>query len=65
MLQSRANDTAFLACQSFKRIIFAMVLKLNLHHHWMGYSKLMRQKQLRKALFLVLLSVSDYKRAGP
>jgi len=27
-----------------------------------GYSKLVRQKQLRKALLLVLLSVSDYKR---
>jgi len=25
------------------------------------YSKLVRQKQLRKALLLVLLSVSDYK----
>jgi len=28
----------------------------------MRYSKLMRLKQLRKALFLVLLSVSDHKR---
>ena len=27
----------------------------------MTYSKLVRQKQLRKALLLVLLSVSDYK----
>jgi len=28
-----------------------------------GYSKLAHQKQLRKLLLLVLLSVSDYKRA--
>ena len=28
----------------------------------MGYSKLVRQKQLRKALLLVLLSVNDYVR---
>jgi len=26
-----------------------------------GYSKLVRQKQLRKALLFVLLSASDYK----
>jgi len=62
MLQSRAKYTAYLACQSFQRIIFALVLKWNLHHHQLGYSKLVHQKQLRKALFLVLLSVSDYKR---
>jgi len=61
MLQSRANSTAFLACQSFQRIIFEMVLKWNLHHHQLGYSMLVRQKQLRKAL-LLLLSVSDCKR---
>jgi len=33
-----------------------MVLK------WMGYSKLVRQKRLRKALIPVLLLVIDYKR---
>jgi len=38
---------AYLACQSFQRRIFAMVLKWNLHHHQLGYSKLVRQKQLR------------------
>ena len=38
-----------------------MVLKWSLHHHQVTYSKLVRQKHLRKALLLVLLSVSDYK----
>ena len=46
----------------FTARIFAMVLKWNLHHHQLGYSKLVRQKLLRKALLLVLLSTSDYKR---
>ena len=56
------THTAFLACQSFHRRIFAMVLKWNLHHHQLGYSKLVRQKLLRKALLVVLLSASDYNR---
>jgi len=29
---------------------FAKVLKWSLYNHWVGYSKLVRQKQLRKAL---------------
>jgi len=53
MLQSRAKYTAFSACQSFQRIIFAMVLNRNFHHRQMGYSKLVCQKQLRKVLLLV------------
>ena len=39
-----------------------MGLKLNFHHHSVRYSRLVPQKQLRKALLFVLLSVSDYKR---
>jgi len=43
---------------------FAMVLKWSFHHQWVGYRKLqVHQKQLRKTLLLVLLSVSDCKRA--
>jgi len=39
-----------------------MILKLSLHHHRLGYSKLVRQKQLRKALRLVSGLGSEYKR---
>jgi len=33
-----------------------MGLKLSLHYQWVRFSKLVRQKQLRKAWALVLLS---------
>ena len=62
MLQSRAKYTVFVACQSYQRGIFAMVLKWNLHHPQVWYSKLVRLKQLQKALTPCFLSVSDYKR---
>jgi len=41
-----------------------MVLKGSLHHHYVGHSKLVGQKQPRKALVysLFLLGISDYKR---
>jgi len=40
---------------SERREIFAMVLKLSLHHYQVRFSKLVRQKQLEKMLVLVLL----------
>jgi len=53
MLHTGVSYTAFVARQRYQMGIFAMVLKWSLHHHYVGYSKLVRQKQLRKALLLV------------
>jgi len=44
------RQVIFVTLQSYQR---GMVLKRILHHHRVGYSKLVRQKQLRKALLLV------------
>jgi len=40
---------------SKRREIFAMGLKLTLHHYQMRFSQLVRQKQLEKMLVVVLL----------
>jgi len=42
-----------------------MVLKGSLYDHWVGYSKLVRQKQLRTALLQLFLPavIDDYKRS--
>jgi len=53
MLQARINHTVFVARQRYPRGVSSMVSKWSLHHHQVGYSRLVRQKQLRKALLLV------------
>jgi len=59
MLQMTVSYTVFVARQSYLRN-FCDGLG-SLHHHQVVYSKLVRQKQLQKALLLVLVSVSDSK----
>jgi len=52
----------FVARQNYQRGIFAMGLKLSLHHHQVRFSKLVHQKQLRNVLLLVLLWLVIAKR---
>jgi len=57
MLLTRLSYTVFVARQNYQRGIFSMVLKRSLHCQWVGYSKLVHQKQLRRALHFVFTFV--------
>jgi len=40
----------WVACQGYQSEMFMMILKWSLHYYEVGYNKLVRQKQTRKAL---------------